>query len=79
MKKIIADASRPLKLEKEVASNSVKIGTSITSAGSAKNSQVKIRRLLKATYLVADDGKIYKLSDVVTALSNLSLTLPTYE
>lgn len=74
----ITGARTPLKLEKDAANNLVKIGTSITTDGSFTNSQVEVRGALKATYLVADDGKVYKLSDIVTALSNLGQTLPTY-
>lgn len=75
----ITGARTPLKLEKEAANNLVKIGTTITTDGSSTNSQVEIRGSLKATYLVADDGKVYKLSDIVDALSNLNQILPTYE
>ncbi|OUS41223.1 hypothetical protein A9R00_02050 [Oleispira antarctica] len=69
----------PLKLEKDGVTNLVKIGGSISTNGAETNSKVEINGSLKATYLVADDGKIYKLSDIVTALSNLNEILPTYE
>ncbi|GAA6135079.1 hypothetical protein NBRC116188_18690 [Oceaniserpentilla sp. 4NH20-0058] len=71
-------ARTPLKLEKDASNNLVKIGTTITAEGATTNSQVEIRGSLKATYLVDDNGNIYKLSDIVTALSELGKNLPTY-
>ncbi len=69
----------PLKLEQNAVTNLMKIGSAITTTGSETNSQVEIKGALKATYLVADDGKVYKLSDIAAALSTLGQALPTYE
>ncbi|WP_430462363.1 hypothetical protein ACQUQU_06095 [Thalassolituus sp. LLYu03] len=71
-------ARTPFKMEQNASNNLMKVGTSVTVGGSATNSQVEVNGSLKATYLVSSDGKIYKLSDIVSALQALGQTLPTY-
>jgi len=69
----------PLKLEKEGSNNLMRIGRTTTVSGIQQNSMVEIDGTLKSTYLTDDNGNVYKLSDIVNALSELGKTLPTYQ